>query len=198
MIKISGKSSPLASLDYLKTSGGCFHDTVVHDIDVMCWMLGEYPNRVAACSQAHIPEIAAIGDHDTAAVIFTFPSGTIGILDWCRYSSYGYDHRLEVFGPKGIIMCENERPLSGIKSQTNGLEGPLSVSNYYTFSSCYCTAYANEMEHFLDVLQGKAEMATRGPEAMAVIRIATACEKSARTGRFVDMEWGPEFDERGS
>ncbi|KAJ9592037.1 hypothetical protein L9F63_001416 [Diploptera punctata] len=198
MIKISSKSSPLASLEYLKTSGGIFHDSIVHDIDVMCWVLGEYPSRVAACAQAHIPEIAAIGDHDTAALMFTFPSGTMGILDWSRYSCYGYDQRLEVFGPRGIIMCENERPLSGIKSQTKGLEGPICVPNYYTFSSRYCTAYANEMEHFLDVLQGKAEMATRGPEAMAVIRIATACEESARTGYFVDMEWGPEFDERGS
>ncbi|PSN42099.1 hypothetical protein C0J52_02958 [Blattella germanica] len=194
LLKICSRSSPLASLDYLKSSGGVFHDSVVHDIDIMCWILGEFPIKVAASAQVHIPEIAAMGDHDTVAIVFTFASGTIGILDWCRYSCYGYDQRLEVFGPRGMICCNNERPMSGVVSQTQGLEGPINTPNYYTFSSRYQMAYANEVEHFLDVLQGKAKMATTGPEAMAVIRIATACEESARTGKFVDLKWGPEFD----
>ncbi|XP_069696501.1 inositol 2-dehydrogenase-like isoform X2 [Periplaneta americana] len=195
IIKICSRSSPLASLEYLKSSGGIFHDSVVHDIDVMCWILGEYPTRVAASAQAHIPEIAAMGDHDTVAIIFNFPSGTLGVLDWCRYSPYGYDQRLEVFGPRGIISCANERPMPGVTSQTSGLQGSVTVPNFYSFPARYNTAYANEMEHFLDVLQGKAKMATTGSEAMAVIKIATACADSAKTGHFVDIEWGPEYEQ---
>lgn len=79
-------------------SGGIFHDCAVHDIDIMCWVLGEYPHRVTAHVYAHTPEIAAIGDHDTVAVVLSFPSGTLGMIDLSRNSTYGYDQRLEV-GP---------------------------------------------------------------------------------------------------
>jgi len=79
-------------------AGGIFHDCAVHDIDVMCWVLGEYPYRVTAHVYAHIPEISAIGDYDTVAVVLSFPSGTIGMIDLSRSSTYGYDQRLEV-GP---------------------------------------------------------------------------------------------------
>jgi myo-inositol 2-dehydrogenase/D-chiro-inositol 1-dehydrogenase len=80
-------------------AGGIFHDCAVHDIDVMCWVLGEYPYRVTAHVYAHIPEIAAIGVYDTVAVVLSFPSGTIGMIDLSRSSTYGYDQRLEV-GPR--------------------------------------------------------------------------------------------------
>ena len=79
-------------------AGGIFHDCAVHDIDIMCWVLGEYPRRVTAHVYAHTPEIAAIGDYDTVAVVLSFPSGTIGIIDLSRNATYGYDQRLEV-GP---------------------------------------------------------------------------------------------------
>jgi myo-inositol 2-dehydrogenase/D-chiro-inositol 1-dehydrogenase len=65
----------------------------------MCWVLGEYPHRVTAHVYAHTPEIAAIGDHDTVAVVLSFPSGTLGMIDLSRNSTYGYDQRLEVGPP---------------------------------------------------------------------------------------------------
>ena len=37
-------------------------------------------------------------------------TGTIGVVDLSRWASYGYDQRLEVFGPKGMLQVENGRP----------------------------------------------------------------------------------------
>ena len=45
----TSRDSPLPSLDYLKISGGIFHDCAVHDIDLITWILGEYPTEV--CKQ---------------------------------------------------------------------------------------------------------------------------------------------------
>ena len=42
----TSRDSPLPSLDYLKISGGIFHDCAVHDIDLITWILGEYPTEV--------------------------------------------------------------------------------------------------------------------------------------------------------
>lgn len=45
-IKTVARDSPLPSIEYLKTSGGIFHDCMVHDIDTITWILGEYPDKV--------------------------------------------------------------------------------------------------------------------------------------------------------
>ena len=47
MIKTTSRDSPLPSLDYLKISGGIFHDCAVHDIDLITWILGEYPSKAS-------------------------------------------------------------------------------------------------------------------------------------------------------
>lgn len=46
MIKTTSRDSPLPSINYLKISGGIFHDCAVHDIDMVTWILGEYPSKV--------------------------------------------------------------------------------------------------------------------------------------------------------
>lgn len=79
-----------------------FHDCLVHDFDMACWVLGDLPCRVQATASALIPEVKEIDDFDTIAFLLTFPSGTVAIGDNSRYSAYGYDQRLEVFGAKGI------------------------------------------------------------------------------------------------
>ncbi|XP_021930210.1 uncharacterized protein LOC110834895 [Zootermopsis nevadensis] len=186
-IKVCSRDSPLPTIAYLSTSGGIFHDCAVHDIDIMCWILGEYPHRVTAHVYAHTPEIAAIGDYDTVAVVLSYPSGTIGLID----STYGYDQRLEVFGQRGMLICNNERPMCGVESQI-GLRGSQDQPIYFSFPSRYHRAYVNEMEHFLDVIQGKDKLKVLGHETLAVSKIASACEKSARTGESVELTWGPD------
>lgn len=83
-------------------SGAVYHDCLVHDIDMSCWVLGELPTRVQSFASALIPEIKAIDDFDTIAFLLMYPSGAIVLGDNSRFSAYGYDQRLEVFGNKGI------------------------------------------------------------------------------------------------
>ena len=95
-IKTISRDSPLPSMEYLKISNGFFHDSSVHDIDVICWILGEDPIELYAQGNAHHPGIGGIQDIDTAAIVMKFPSGVIGMIDQSRHSSYGYDQRVEV------------------------------------------------------------------------------------------------------
>jgi len=46
MIKTVSRDSPLPTIEYLEISGGIFHDCLVHDIDIITWVLGEYPDKV--------------------------------------------------------------------------------------------------------------------------------------------------------
>ncbi|XP_069699337.1 myo-inositol 2-dehydrogenase-like [Periplaneta americana] len=190
-IKTCSRDAQLPSIEYLRTSSGIFHDTAVHDIDLVCWILGEYPTQVATQASSLTPEIADINDYDTVVISLQFPSGTLGIIDISRLSSHGYDQRVEVFGPRGMLTSSNEQPMSGIESHI-GLQGGNTTPIYYSFPSRYKMAYLNEMEHFLDILQGKTEPAILGHETLAVSKIAAACEESVKTNRFVKLQWGPE------
>ncbi|KOX73393.1 putative oxidoreductase YrbE [Melipona quadrifasciata] len=190
VIKTVSRDSPLPSIDYLKISGGIFHDCMVHDFDIITWILGEYPVKVSAQAYAHIPEIKAIGDHDTVVVTLYFPSGTLGMVDISRNSSYGYDQRLEVFGPKGVIRADNEQPIHCVTTQYDQ-EGINSAPIWYSFASRFMNGYRRELDHFVDVVLGKAECSVRPKETLAVIKIAAACQESARTGKTVDITWAP-------
>ncbi|XP_050493041.1 inositol 2-dehydrogenase-like [Bombus huntii] len=190
IIKTVSRDSPLPSIEYLKMSGGIFHDCMVHDIDIMTWVLGEYPIKIAVQAHAHIPEIKAIDDFDTVVVTLYFPSGTLGTIDLSRNSSFGYDQRLEVFGPKGMIKADNEQPMHGVTSQYN-LDGLTSAPIWYSFASRFMNGYRRELDHFIDIVLGRAECSVLPKETLAVIKIATACQESARTGKMVEIKWAP-------
>ena len=95
-LRSTSRDSPLPPLSYIKISYGMYHDCAVHDIDAICWIIGEEPLNVYAHGYAHHPDISSINDYDTIAIVLTFPSGVIATIDLCRHSSYGYDQRLEV------------------------------------------------------------------------------------------------------
>ncbi|KAJ2951995.1 hypothetical protein O0L34_g4257 [Tuta absoluta] len=188
IMKVVARDSPLPSIDYLKTSGGVYHDCIVHDIDMICWVLGELPCRVQSTATALVPEVKAIDDFDTIAIMFTFPSGTIALGDNSRYCAYGYDQRLEVFGAKGMLKIENEKPTPSVESYI-GHEGVKTNPIYYSFPSRFKAGYKNELEHFLDVVQHGVPMDVTSWQSLAVSKIATACEQSARTGKAVELDW---------
>ena len=96
LIKTTSRDSPLPSMEYLKISGGMFHDTAVHDLDVICWMLNEEPVTVHAMAHAHTQAIEEIQDVDTIVISMKFPSGALSLTDLSRHSTYGYDQRIEV------------------------------------------------------------------------------------------------------
>jgi len=96
IIKTTSRDSPFPSIEYLKISGGMFHDTAIHDLDMVCWILGEEPDTVHAMAHSHTPAISNIDDVDTFVVTMKFPSGAISVIDASRHSTYGYDQRIEV------------------------------------------------------------------------------------------------------
>lgn len=196
VMKTVSRDSPLPSVDYIKISNGIFHDCMVHDFDLTIWMLGELPIKVTAHGHAHTPEIAALGDFDTVVVTMYFPSGTLAMIDVSRLSTVGYDQRVEVYGPKGMITVDNQRPTPGLTVR-RGVQSTMQAPMYYSFSSRYKEGYEREMEHFVDVALGMTEMSITSKQTMAVSKIATACEESAKTGKFVEIKWSsdemPEF-----
>lgn len=137
---------------------------------------------------ANIPEIKAIDDFDTVVATLQFPSGTLGMIDLSRNSSYGYDQRLEVFGPKGMIRADNEQPIHCVTTMLD-MDGPNTAPIWYSFPSRFMRAYRAEFDHFLDVALGKCDSMVKPKETMAVTKIASAIEAAVRKSTVVDIKW---------
>jgi len=186
VIKSCSRDSPVPSIEYLKTSGGIFHDCAVHDIDLICWMLGEYPTSVSSQANTFIPEIKEIDDFDTVVITMKFPSGALATIDLSRSSTYGYDQRIEVFGQTGMLTANEYRP-THVVAHNN--KGTTQVPICYSFASRYFEAYTHEMELFLKAIRGETEIDIKDYQTLAVQRIASACEESARTGKVVEVKY---------
>lgn len=184
MVKTCSRDSPLPSTDYLRISGGMFHDCAVHDIDMVCWILGEFPVEVFVMAQSHIPDIRDLGDVDTVLISMRFPSKALASIDLSRHAVYGYDQRVEVFGNKGMLVSENQRPT---ELTAYSKDGTVQDSLKFSFPQRYAEGYVSAMEHFLDVVEGKAKMSVTSTDAYNVSAIATACETSHKTGKPVQL-----------
>ncbi|KAH3828679.1 myo-inositol 2-dehydrogenase-like [Dreissena polymorpha] len=155
-----------------------------HDIDICCWFAGELPDSVVCVATAHDEKIKQAGDVDSCVVTMKFPNGAIGVMDFARYSCYGYDIRLEVFGTRGMLKMEpalestvNEYRLTGKQ------ESPFCAS----FPQRFQDAYIAELDHFIDAIQGKVEIYVGREVCERIGIVLDAIKQSYKTGTVVKI-----------
>jgi len=185
IVKTISRDNPVPTLAYLKISGGIFHDCGSHDIDVCRWVVGEDPFEVYATASTFNQDIKALNDFDTVMITLRFPGGAIGSIDLSRKACYGYDQRIEVLGDKGMVQSMNRQPTTTILSNEQGVHGD---PNCYSFPQRYEHAYAIELDHFADVINGKAPKLSHD-DCRKVAIIADAAELSVRTGEKVAIKY---------
>ena len=167
---------------FVKTSGGLFRDMAIHDLDMARWLLGEAPSEVFASASCLVdPAIGEAGDVDTARIVLKTPSGRLAMISNSRRSGYGYDQRIEAFGARGMARVDNV-----VQSTVSTWSEAGAASDRFEpfFLERYAQAYAREMDHFADVLDGAAPMVGLD-EAMAALALAEAAETSRRSGSVV-------------
>jgi myo-inositol 2-dehydrogenase/D-chiro-inositol 1-dehydrogenase len=167
-------------LAFIPTSGGLFKDFTIHDFDLAPWLMGERPVEVFAWASCLIdPEIGRLGDVDTAKVVLTTATGRLCMISNSRRSGYGYDQRIEAFGSKGAARVDN---LTNTAVSVWGESGARADRFPYAFIDRYAGAYAAEMDHFADILEGKAAPETGFAASVASLELAEAAARSAATG----------------
>jgi len=181
-VRSVSRDSPVPSLEYLRTSGGIFHDCVVHDLDMVCQIIGENPTRVAAFASNFLPEIRALDDFDNATVSLAFPGGALATIDVSRASAFGYDQRIEVFGDAGMIEAGN-RPRTSVTRASS--EGNFGARIDHSFPTRYRDAYLAELRAFLACVRDGKPAPISHAQVRLNHQLADAAEESARTNRVV-------------
>lgn len=189
MVTITSRDPEPPQLDYLQRSGGLFMDMMIHDFDMARWLLGEDPESVYASASCLVdPEIAALGDVDTALVTLKTASGKLCQISNSRRACYGYDQRIEVHGSEGMLRAEN-RGASQVQCFRAGAvetDPPLDF-----FLERYAAAYRLELQVFLAALEGTSARLVSGSDALKAQVLADAAALSCRENVAVQPDYAP-------
>lgn len=190
IIKTCCRDSPMPPIEYIKISGGIFHDCFVHDLDVIIWYAMELPVEVHAYGHAYLEEYKQLGDFDTTVVCMKFESGLISVTDLSRVGPAGYEQRIEVYGPKGVLKID-ELCRAGWEKHTE--VGQIRPSQCFSFASRYAEAYPNEITELFNHIEGnKVLHPIKQGHLQALCKITNAIEESVRLKRPIEISWMPQ------
>jgi myo-inositol 2-dehydrogenase/D-chiro-inositol 1-dehydrogenase len=141
-------------------------DSIVHEIDVTRWLLGE---EIVAV-QVIAPKRAAAappGLQDPQFAVFTTASGVLSTVEFFGSAGYGYDVRCEAVGTAGTAKVD-----AGVAPD---------------FRVRFAAAYLAELEAWIDGLRRGEIVGPSAWDGYAATRIAEAGVDAASTGRRVTI-----------
>merc|ERR1711976_38968 len=185
------RDCPGAPLQFIKDCGAqgkgaaIFEDLGTHDVTIVLALLGgDKAVSVFSMGSAFDPELKAINCPEISLSMIKFESGATATIDLGYRSKYGYDVRTEVSGSLGVMQANNVID-TGVTSIT--LEGETSDPPIWSYPERFGPAYAAEVDHIVDCIQGKAKMAFGKEHAMDVCRVVDAMKESYLQGKPVKV-----------
>jgi predicted dehydrogenase len=163
-----------------KVSGGIFLDMGIHEFDLARWLMDDEVVEVHAWgSTAGVPELATVGDYDSAVVNLRFAGGGTGAVEMARTTVYGEDVRTEVVGSGGSVFIGRLPYAQG----SFGTRGTLTADAVDPSQMRFAAAYAAQVGAFVQALADDAPVTPTGEDALAALRISLAARDSAELGR---------------
>jgi len=185
IIKITSRDPAPPPMSYIPSSGGLFLDMAIHDFDMACHLMDQKVIQVYSTATVFgDPQIAALGDIDTAVTTLTFENGAIAVIDNSRHASYGYDQRIEVFGSKGVCGMDNHQINQYYLANNLGMHLPRPP---HFFIERYTDSYAKEMKVFIDHLLNNKRPTVNANDGLRALDLALAAQQSATKKRVITV-----------
>lgn len=193
LVRITSRDPAPPPISYVKVSGGLFLDMMIHDFDMVRYLMGAEVTEIYATGAVLVdPAIGEAGDIDTAVVTLKFANGALGVIENSRQAVYGYDQRAEVFGSKGAIEAGNKTPHVTLHSTATAVQRPNPL---YFFLERYMDSYVAEMRAFITAIQEDTPPLVTGIDGRIPVVMGLAAGRSLREGRPVQPnEFGSTLD----
>ena len=162
-----------------------YRETMIHDFDMARWLLGEEPRELFVMGASLVSdELRQMGQTDTAVATLRTASGQLCQINNSWRASYGYDQRLEVLGSKGMVRSDNWR-----KTTVERFSADATFREPYLdfFIERYRQSYQHELDHFIQVAQGRSSPAVTVDDGVQALRLAEAAVESAASARLVQV-----------
>ncbi len=186
LLLITSRDPAPPPIEYVKTSGGYFCDSTIHDLDLARWIMGEDPKEVCTMASCLVdPMIGEVGDVDTAMTILRMPSGRLCHINNSRRSVYGFDQRIEAFGSAGMIQTENQREVHVARTDADRMSSRPRLKHF--FLERYAEAFALQLGDFLEAIASGRLPAVTQDDGKAALALALACDRSRREGQAIAL-----------
>jgi myo-inositol 2-dehydrogenase / D-chiro-inositol 1-dehydrogenase len=156
-------------------------DSVVHEIDVTRWLLGQEITAATVLTPRR-SSLAAENLQDPQLVLLETDGSVLVDVECFVSCQYGYDIRCELVGESGTVALPDQ---AGIRVRQ---EGRSSTRVPADFRSRFAAAYHAELQEWVDdLLQGNVG----GPSAWdgyATTAVAERCVEALETGRRVVVD----------
>jgi myo-inositol 2-dehydrogenase/D-chiro-inositol 1-dehydrogenase len=170
---------------YVPTSGGFFRDAAIHDFDAIRFVTGDEVESVFADGGAlGFDYFAQNDDVDTAVATLRMRSGVLGVLAGGRHNPPGYDIRMELVGSADAVAIG-----LGVRTPIHPLDhdAPILERGWVSFLDRFSDAYRAELNAFVEVVAGRAEIACTARDGLEAMRIAEAAWRSLAERRPVAL-----------
>jgi myo-inositol 2-dehydrogenase/D-chiro-inositol 1-dehydrogenase len=188
MLVVTSRDPGAPPAQYLKGSGGIFRDMLIHDFDIVRWILcgdGDEPETLYATGSVLVdPQIANVPDIDSSVVSIRTRRGRLAQINASRRAAYGYDQRFEVLGSTGMLQCGNHRPSEVVQADASGVRADKPE---HFFLQRYREAYRLELAHFFEHLQNGKPFRTGVDDGVAAQKLADAAAQSLASGQVVRL-----------
>ena len=181
IIKITSRDPEAPPLSYVKSSGGIFVDMTIHDFDMARFLAGSEPVEIFAVGDALInKEIVQYDDIDTAIITIKFANGAMAVIDNSRQAAYGYDQRVEVFGSKGMVKCENN---TATQTTLFTNDGVIKDKPLYFFLERYQESFEEELVQYFKAVETGQAVPVGGKDGLVALLMGIAAKKSLTENR---------------
>ena len=182
---LSSRDPAPPPIEFLRSSGGLFLDMMIHDFDMVCYLLGHEVASVYAAGSVRVdPAIGEINDVDTATVVVQYHNGTLVTIQNSRLCTFGYDQRVEVFGSRGSVRIGHAYPHTAVVSSKQGIWRDVP---FHFFLDRYKDAYIAELQAFVDAVLDGSDSALSGMEGRMPVVLGLAAQRSLESGRPVPL-----------
>ncbi|WP_409342372.1 Gfo/Idh/MocA family protein [Paenibacillus sp. MBLB4367] len=159
-------------------SGGVIFDLMIHELDYMCWLLGEVSSVFA--------ESKRTAGFDYATATLRFESGAIANIEAIWGHPASFHANLEIFGSHGVLKCSSQdsRPLVLYCTDSGSAAGegvilPEAPSRQDPF--------ALEIAHFIDCIRHRKQPIVTAADACQAVAVAQLALQSMETGKPVQF-----------
>jgi len=181
LVRITSRDPSPPPMSYARVSGGIFLDMTIHDFDMARYVVGSEVAKVYALGAVRVePELAEIGDVDTAVVVLSHADGCITLIDNSRKATYGYDQRVEVHGAKAMAASDNPLVDTAFYRDDNGTR---SATLPYFFLERYMESYRRQWQAFTTAVVAGHDAPTTGADGRAALVVGLAAKLSLAEGR---------------
>jgi predicted dehydrogenase len=155
----------------------------IHEFDLARWLMDDEVVEVHAfgSSVAH-PELATVGDVDSAVVNLRFAGGATGTVEMARNTTYGEDVRTEVLATAGSVWV-GHLPVSHGAWSGGGSSSRVALDAADATVPRFEVAYAAQTSGFARAILEDRAVDVPGAAGAAALAIAHAADRSMHEGR---------------